>query len=92
MAISFEWDDKKAKSNLQKHGVSFEEASTVFGDEFSLTIDDPLHSQDENRLILIGKSMINNTLVVVHLEKTESIRIISARKATKKEKSFYEEQ
>jgi len=92
MAISFEWDDKKAKSNLQKHGVSFEEASTVFGDELSLTIDDPLHSQEENRLILIGKSMINNTLVVVHLEKTESIRIISARKATKKEKSFYEEQ
>ncbi|MDX9796229.1 MAG: BrnT family toxin [Arcobacteraceae bacterium] len=55
------------------------------------TNDDPLHAEDENRLILIGKSIYNNTLVVVHLEKTELIRIISARKATKKEKSFYEE-
>ncbi len=92
MAINFEWDDKKAKSNVQKHGISFEEASTVFGDELSLTIDDPFHAQEENRLILIGKSIVNNTLVVVHLEKTESIRIISARRATKNEKSFYEGQ
>jgi len=91
MAINFEWDDKKAKSNLRKHGISFEEASTAFGDELSLTIDDPLHAENENRLILIGQSIYNNTLVVVHLEKTKSIRIISARKATKKEKSFYEE-
>lgn len=91
MAINFEWDDKKAKSNLQKHGISFEEASTAFGDELSITIADPLHSDDESRLILIGKSIRNNTLVVVHLEKIESIRIISARKATNKEKLFYEE-
>lgn len=91
MAINFEWDDKKAKSNFRKHGISFEEACTAFADEFSLTIDDPLHSEEENRLILIGKSIHNNTIIVVHLEKTESIRIISARKATKKEKSFYEE-
>lgn len=91
VAINFEWDDKKAKSNLKKHGISFEEASTAFGDEFSITIDDPLHSDDENRLILIGKSAINNTLVVVHLEKSASIRIISARRATSKEKFFYEE-
>ena len=91
MAINFEWDDKKAKSNLQKHGIAFEEASTAFGDDLSITIEDPLHSHNENRFILIGKSVNNKTLVVVHLEVTDSIRIISARKATKKEHKFYEE-
>ncbi|MDX9743222.1 MAG: BrnT family toxin [Arcobacteraceae bacterium] len=91
MAINFEWDDKKAKINLQKHDISFEEASTAFGDVLSITIDDPLHSEDENRLILIGKSSLSNILIVVHIEKIKSIRIISARKATKKEKTFYEE-
>ena len=91
MAISFEWDDKKAKSNFAKHSISFEEASTAFGDDLSITIEDPLHSEDENRLILIGKSISHKTLIVIHLEKTDSIRIISARKATKKENKFYEE-
>ena len=91
MAISFEWDDKKAKSNFIKHNISFEEASTAFGDDSSITIEDPLHSENENRLILIGKSIKFKTLVVVHIEKTDSIRIISARKATKKEYKFYEE-
>lgn len=91
MAINFEWDDSKAKSNLIKHGISFEEASTAFGDDLSITIEDPLHSDNENRLILIGKSISYKTLVVVHLEKTNSIRIISARKATNKEQFFYEE-
>ena len=91
MAINFEWDDKKAKSNLLKHGIAFEEASTAFGDDLSITIEDPLHSHNENRFILIGKSVNNKTLVVVHLEVTDSIRIISARKATKKEHKFYEE-
>jgi uncharacterized DUF497 family protein len=91
VAINFEWDDKKAKSNLIKHNISFEEASTAFGDDFSITIEDPLHSENENRLILIGKSIKFKTLVVVHLEKTDSIRIISARKASKKEYKFYEE-
>ena len=71
--------------------MSFEEASTVFGDTLSITIDDPLHSQDEDRLILIGLSEDLKTLVVVHVEKRETIRIISARKASKKEKQFYKE-
>ncbi len=91
MGLIFEWDDKKADLNLRKHGISFEEASTVFGDELSITIEDPLHSQNENRYILIGQSIHSKTLVVVHLEKTNSIRIINARKATKKEKKIYEE-
>ena len=91
MGLIFEWDEKKAKSNLLKHGVSFEEASSAFGDDFSITMEDPLHSEDENRLILIGRSILQKVLVVVHVEKTETIRIISARKATKKEKKAYEE-
>ena len=91
MGLIFEWDEKKAKSNLLKHGVSFEEASSAFGDDFSITMEDPLHSEDENRLILIGRSILQKVLVVVHVEKTETIRIISARKATKKEKKTYEE-
>jgi uncharacterized DUF497 family protein len=91
LALVFEWDDKKAKSNLIKHKISFEEASTAFGDDLSITIEDPLHSQNKNRLILIGKSINHKTLVVVHIEQTDLIRIISARKATKKEQKFYEE-
>ena len=91
MGINFEWDNKKAKSNFIKHGISFEEASTAFGDNLSITIEDPLHNDNENRLVLIGKTINNKTLVVIHLEKTNSIRIISARKATKQEYKFYEE-
>jgi uncharacterized DUF497 family protein len=89
--MKFEWDVKKANLNLQKHGISFEEASTAFGDLLSITIEDPLHSVDENRFILIGKSVALNTLVVVHIEQYENIRIISARKATKNEQKAYEE-
>ena len=88
--LIFEWDPQKAKSNLEKHGVSFEEASTAFQDTLSLTIDDPLHSIDEERLILIGMSQKNTVLVVVHTERGDNIRIISARKATKKERKSYE--
>ena len=91
MGLQFEWDNKKANINKQKHGITFEEASTAFADVFSITIDDPLHSEDEDRLILIGQSKESRTLVVVHLEKTNVIRIISARKATKHEQRFYEE-
>jgi uncharacterized DUF497 family protein len=90
--MQFEWDERKAAKNRLKHGVSFEEASTAFGDPLSITIEDPLHSEDENRLVLIGKSEWFNTLVVVHLEKKDTIRIISARKASKKERKVYEEQ
>ena len=88
--LLFEWDVKKAKINLEKHGVSFEEASTVFKDTLSLTIDDPLHSSDEKRLVLIGISYNNRMLVVVHTERDNHIRIISSRKPTKKERLEYE--
>jgi uncharacterized DUF497 family protein len=88
--IIFEWDSKKNRSNIEKHGVSFEEASTVFQDTLSLTIDDPLHSIDEERLILIGMSQKNRILVVVHTEREDNIRIISARKTNKKERKYYE--
>lgn len=88
--LSFEWDIEKAKSNEQRHSISFEEASTAFADPLSLTIHDPLHSEDEERFILIGTSHKNRTLVVVHTERDDNIRIISARKATKKERSYYE--
>ena len=88
--LIFEWDPKKVETNLKKHGVSFEEASTAFKDPLSLTIDDPLHSGDEERLILIGMSYNNRMLVIVHTEIRDNIRIISARKATKKERNYYE--
>jgi len=88
--LIFEWDPQKAKSNLKKHRVSFEEASTAFQDTLSLTIDDPLHSIDEERVVLIGMSNKNRLLVVVHTERADNIRIISARKATKEERKNYE--
>jgi len=88
--LKFEWEPQKAKINLQKHGVSFTEASTAFEDVLSLTIDDPLHSSDEKRLVLIGMSFKNRLTIVVHTERGDNIRIISARKATKKERKYYE--
>ncbi len=92
MALKFEWNSKKAEANLHKHGISFEEASTVFGDDFSVTISDPLHSEDEERFLIIGLSSIQRLLVVVHLEKDSfGIRIISARVATPHERKFYGE-
>ncbi|KIM11894.1 MAG: hypothetical protein KU37_03290 [Sulfuricurvum sp. PC08-66] len=88
----FEWDEKKAYTNFKKHSVTFEEASTVFGDWQAITIPDVLHSEEEERFIIVGKSEIHNILVVVHVEKSDVIRIISARKASKSEQKFYEEQ
>ena len=88
--LNFEWDPKKAESNIEKHGVSFEEASTVFRDPLSLTIDDPLHSTGEERMVQIGISYKNRLLVVVHTERGDNIRIISARKASKRERDNYE--
>ena len=90
MALSFEWNEKKAGTNLKKHGVSFEEATTVFGDTWSITIHDPLHSDEEDRLIIIGHSYRNRLIVVVHTERADKIRLISARPATKQERGFYE--
>ena len=91
MALLFEWDTKKARLNIEKHGISFDEASTAFRDPLSQTIDDPLHSDDEGRFVLIGRSLQGRLLVVVHTERGDRIRIISARLATKKERFRYEE-
>ncbi len=88
--LNFEWDPQNAESNIEKHGVSFEEASTVFRDPLSLSIDDPLHSTGEVRMVQIGSSHKNRLLVVVHTERGDNIRIISARKATKEERNNYE--
>jgi uncharacterized protein len=91
MALRFEWDSNKAKVNLAKHGISFEEASTVFGDPRSLTIPDPVHSAVENRFVIIGSSHRGKLLVVVHTERGENIRIISARLASRRERRTYEQ-
>ncbi|MBA3071627.1 MAG: BrnT family toxin [Nitrospirae bacterium] len=89
--LLFEWDPNKARKNIEIHGVSFDEASTAFRDTLSLTIYDPLHSEEEDRLVLIGSSFKNRLLVIVHTERENKIRIISARKATKNERKKYEE-
>src|SRR3972149_8847685 len=88
--LLFEWDPSKARKNIRIHGVSFDEASTAFKDTLSLTIYDPLHSDKEDRFILIGNSFKNRLLVIVHTERGNKIRIISARKATKNERKQYE--
>ena len=90
MALNFEWDGGKAAVNIRKHGISFEEAATVFGDPLSLTISDPRHSEDEERFVIIGRSRQQRLLVVVHTERGENIRIISARLATHREQRDYE--
>lgn len=89
--LLFEWDTEKASNNVKLHRVSFDEASTAFGDPLSLTIHDPLHSVEENWYILIGISYKNHILVVIHTERKNKIRVISARKATKSERKQYEE-
>ena len=90
--MRFEWDAEKASINQKKHGVTFEEAQTVFGDYDALRIFDPDHSEDEDRFILLGMSAVLRILVVCHCyrENDEKIRIISARKAPKKESAAYE--
>lgn len=86
-----EWDARKSRANLRKHGVSFEEAETVFFDERALLLDDPDHSEDEDRFVLLGLSAALRTLVVCHCyrESEDIIRIISARRATKPERLQY---
>ena len=81
MELTFEWDNKKALTNLRKHGVSFEEASTVFGDTLSATVPDPLHSHSEDRFVTIGISSNGKLLVAVHSDRGDKIGIISARPA-----------
>lgn len=87
----FAWDEKKAAANLVKHGVSFEEATTVFGDPLSDTFDDPDHSVEEQRFIIVGTSERGRILVVAHTDDGEIVRIISAREPTRGEIRFYEE-
>ena len=91
--IRFQWDEKKNKANIQKHKISFEEAITVFFDENARVIPDPEHSINEERHIILGYSIKLKLLIVVHTykENDEIIRIISARKATKKERTYYTE-
>jgi hypothetical protein len=88
--LKFEWDETKARSNLAKHGVSFEEAASVFGDPLALTFVDPDHSLGEKRWLTFGVSSSDRLLVVAHAERGRSIRIISARKATRQERGIYE--
>lgn len=89
--MKFEWDKKKQKINIQKHGIDFEEAKTVFYDEEALLITDPEHSSSEERFVILGISKKTNLLTVCHCyrENEEVIRIINARKATTKEKKQY---
>lgn len=93
MSFLFEWDPSKERLNLLKHQVSFEEAATVFSDFFSITIGDPIHSHGyEQRFVTIGLSFRDRMLVVIHCDRGESIRIISARLAQRKERKIYEEE
>ena len=91
MSIKFDWDPRKARRNLLKHGIDFDEASTVFADTLSITIPDPDHSEDEERWVTMGLSNRQRLLVVVHTEEEETIRIISARSADRLERRKYEE-
>ena len=92
MGLAFEWDTRKATSNLKKHGVSFQEAATAFADPLSLTIADPDHSEDEERFLLVGLSYRARLVVVAPAESGERIRIISARLASVLERKSYEEE
>lgn len=87
----FEWNRAKAASNLRKHGVTFGEGATVFGDVDGVMIPDPDHSAEESRFLLVGRSRLRRLLVVVSVERGERIRLISARRAGRKEKKVYEE-
>jgi uncharacterized protein len=89
--MEFEWNPSKAESNYRKHEISFEEAATVFDDGLSFTFPDPGHSIGESRCIIIGVSRYGQLLVIAHTDRDETIRIISARKATRSERRFYEQ-
>jgi len=89
--MEFEWDPRKDATNRRKHGVGFREATTVFGDPLAVTFPDADHSISEQRFLTIGASASGRLLVVAHTESNETIRIISARPVTYRERSFYEE-
>jgi hypothetical protein len=90
VAIQFEWDEAKARSNLRKHPVAFDEATTAFFDALSVTIPDPDHSLAEQRFLLIGTTVAGRLVVVAHTDRGSRIRIISARRATRRERATYE--
>ena len=91
MVVRFEWDPQKAARNLAKHGVSFEEAATAFGDPLGRIASDPRHSGDEERFVLLGLSRGRRLVAVMFAEREEAVRLISARQATRRERRDYEE-
>jgi hypothetical protein len=91
VALNFAWNSEKAARNLAKHGVSFEEAETVFGDPLGRIVTDPRHSEEEERYVLLGLSHRQRLLAVMFTERAEQVRIISARQATRREHRDYEE-
>ena len=91
MALNFEWDPQKAAKNLAKHGVSFQEAESVFGDALGRIATDPRHSLDEERYVLLGVSRRRRLLAVMFTDRGEAIRLISARRATPRERRDYEQ-
>lgn len=90
--MHFDWDETKAEKNLLKHGISFEEATTVFDDPLYVDFYDPDHSDDEERYIIIGQSQQHRLLLVSYTERETSIRLISAREAKRRERIVYEEE
>jgi uncharacterized DUF497 family protein len=89
--MRFEWDPAKAAENLRKHGISFEEASSIFFDDLAATGDDPEHALSEQRFVTFGLSSAGRLLVVSHTDRKDRIRLISARQATRAERKLYEE-
>ncbi len=92
MALRFTWDPAKAATNARKHGVTFEEAVSAFGDPLSVTVPDPDHSVGEERFVLVGRSARSRLLVVVHTQDGLTVRLISARRANRREHHAYEEE
>jgi uncharacterized protein len=90
--MNFEWDETKAEANLRKHGVSFEEAATAFADPLSITIEDPDHSDNELRFLLLGVTHAGRLVVIAHTDRDETVRIINARLATRHERRNYEQE
>ena len=91
MTFRYEWDPRKAAANLTKHGVSFEEAASVFNDPLAITFSDPDHSVAEERLLSFGLSNKGRLLAIISTERGSALRIISARKATRRERGIYEQ-
>jgi uncharacterized DUF497 family protein len=90
--MEFEWDPNKAARNIRKHGVSFEEAASVFNDEYAAVYEDPAHSSSERRYLIIGQSTNTRLVIVAYRDQFERIRIINARRVTRRERVLYEEE